>query len=263
MANRIREYHRPEDWDELRRLVYDRKDIQAVEAEQLLISGPDSLNKCDAVIDTGRVLRSYITEKDNYINIGGGTTLQDIAESLPVRQLADGILCDAASSISHLGFRNLATLSSMMFDLNRGISTEIWLALYVLEGFPMFRSDSKLIPEVIVPIRLQRRGGYVRVARTPHDAAIVAACATFEIADGKCANVRLAVSSLDPEIASEIAESAKGKVVSPDLLHTIGDRVMKAVNPVDDFRASAEYRREMAGVLAKRALEMAWKRATQ
>ena len=53
----------------------------------------------------------------------------------------------------------------------------------------------------------------------------------------------------------------KGKAFTPELLRTASEAVMSEVEPVGDFRGSAEYRREMAGVLARRALEAAWKRA--
>jgi carbon-monoxide dehydrogenase medium subunit len=55
----------------------------------------------------------------------------------------------------------------------------------------------------------------------------------------------------------------KGKAFTPELLRTASEAVMNEVEPVGDFRGSAEYRREMAGVLARRALEAAWKRANK
>ena len=45
-----------------------------------------------------------------------------------------------------------------------------------------------------------------------------------------------------------------GNTFSEDLLTRVGEAVMKEVSPISDSRASAEYRREMSGVLARRAL---------
>ena len=45
-----------------------------------------------------------------------------------------------------------------------------------------------------------------------------------------------------------------GNTLSEDLLTRVGEAVMQEVSPISDSRASAEYRREMSAVLARRAL---------
>ena len=45
-----------------------------------------------------------------------------------------------------------------------------------------------------------------------------------------------------------------GNTLNEDLLTRVGEAVMQEVSPISDGRASAEYRREMSGVLARRAL---------
>jgi len=45
-----------------------------------------------------------------------------------------------------------------------------------------------------------------------------------------------------------------GNTINEDLLMRAGVAVMQEVNPISDGRASADYRREMSAVLARRAL---------
>jgi CO/xanthine dehydrogenase FAD-binding subunit len=50
----------------------------------------------------------------------------------------------------------------------------------------------------------------------------------------------------------------EGQVVTPELLARAAAPAAGAVAPEDDWLGSAEYRRAMASVLARRALEQAW-----
>jgi carbon-monoxide dehydrogenase medium subunit len=54
----------------------------------------------------------------------------------------------------------------------------------------------------------------------------------------------------------------EGKAVTSGLLESVAEAVQSSAKPLADYRASAEYRREMIGVLTRRALEAAWKRAS-
>jgi len=52
-----------------------------------------------------------------------------------------------------------------------------------------------------------------------------------------------------------------GKIPSLEVLRLAGQSALKDISPIDDLRASAEYRAHAASVLAERALTIAWQQA--
>jgi carbon-monoxide dehydrogenase medium subunit len=83
----------------------------------------------------------------------------------------------------------------------------------------------------------------------------VAALGTFE--DGICSDLRIAVGAACeiPTRLSNVETLAKGKIMTDELIAEIADRYASEVEPLEDMRGSAWYRREMIRVHVKRALE--------
>ena len=61
--------------------------------------------------------------------------------------------------------------------------------------------------------------------------------------------------------ASAAEDIVRGQRPTAELLRRAGEAVADAVDPLDDLRGSAEYKREMATVFTRRALEQAVARA--
>jgi carbon-monoxide dehydrogenase medium subunit len=117
---------------------------------------------------------------------------------------------------------------------------------------------------VITGVRLDppsplRIWGAAHVARTPADAAIVSAMAVLDVgADGMVVKARLALSGVWEEVA-RLATVASAQLVEGVLDEGRIAEALAALDeeiaPVADYLGSVEYRRAMAGVLARRALE--------
>ena len=106
-----------------------------------------------------------------------------------------------------------------------------------------------------------RRGGVkwgeAHVARTPADDPIVAAVAVVEMDDSVVRQARVALTGVWPE-AVRLAEAPSrlvGRPLDEDSIRRTAAAVEEEVAPEGDFRGSAEYRRAMASVLTRRALE--------
>src|SRR5439155_25742781 len=97
--------------------------------------------------------------------------------------------------------------------------------------------------------------------RTADDYATVSAAAvvTLDKAKKTIADVRIALGSVGttPIRAREAEAVLRGQPVKPEALREAGEKAKQAVDPISDFRGSAAYKKEMAGVFVRRALEKA------
>ena len=103
----------------------------------------------------------------------------------------------------------------------------------------------------------QRRFGHAVVARTPADEPIVAAYAVIEKDGQTVRQARVALTGVWPEPA-RLAQAPQGLVggqADRSATTSVAAEVARETAPRGDFLGSAEYRRAMAAVLTRRALE--------
>ena len=101
------------------------------------------------------------------------------------------------------------------------------------------------------------RWGESRVARTPSDEPIVSAVAVVRGGAGAVTRARLALTGVWPRAValSGAAALLLGSRLTVDRIDEVAAAVAGEVAPKGDFLGSAEYRRAMSGVMARRALE--------
>ncbi len=124
--------------------------------------------------------------------------------------------------------------------------------------------------EFVVEIKLPARpagGGdaYLRsIPRTEMDIAVVGAGAALVFdGSGACTSARIAVGAVAPTVL--LVEAAGAALVGGKLddaaLERMAEAVRAACKPIDDKRGTVAYRTDMAGVLARRVVEIARDRA--
>jgi carbon-monoxide dehydrogenase medium subunit len=91
----------------------------------------------------------------------------------------------------------------------------------------------------------------------------VAAMITADPTKQICEDIRIAFGAVAPmPVRARQAEAViKGKKVDNDLIDRVAWAATREIRPISDFRSSAEYRREMATVLTRRAIVQAWEKA--
>jgi CO/xanthine dehydrogenase FAD-binding subunit len=252
----LREYHRPTDLPAALSL------LQSAD-HQLLNLGPRPplapFANAEAVVDLAALNLNAITETAVSISIGAQTTLQAIAESPALHHFANDLLPQAVQYVAHLGLRNVATLSATLASPDS--SPELHLALLALRAqADVLRTERRTVTlmayepdpdELLLGISFERplnpKAAIARVARSPLDAAIVAAVAVVTPT-----TTTVAVAGASPRPI--VIQSA-----NPPRPDTIAEAVIATTNPIADYRGSAGYRKAMAGVLAERALNEASK----
>jgi CO/xanthine dehydrogenase FAD-binding subunit len=101
------------------------------------------------------------------------------------------------------------------------------------------------------------RWGEARVGRTPADEPIVAAFAVVRMRAGAVDEARLALTGVWPESVrlTEAPGLLIGGSLTKDRIRKVAAAAEEEVEPRGDYLGSAAYRRAMAGVLTRRALE--------
>ncbi|MDY6877325.1 MAG: hypothetical protein SWK90_14135 [Chloroflexota bacterium] len=101
------------------------------------------------------------------------------------------------------------------------------------------------------------RQGEAHVARTPADEPIVAAVAAVEMDDGIVQQARVALTGVWSQVVRLAKAPAQlvGGPLDEASIQAVAAAVENEVAPQGDFMGSEEYRRAMAGVLTRRALE--------
>lgn len=124
----------------------------------------------------------------------------------------------------------------------------------------------EIITSVLLPARPARSGdAYLRfIPRTEMDIAVASAAVSLTLdADGVVTAARVALGAVAPKVV--LVEEAGAAIIGSKLedvaLAALARACEAACNPIDDKRGTVEFRTSTAGVLARRAALIAYKRA--
>jgi carbon-monoxide dehydrogenase medium subunit len=117
--------------------------------------------------------------------------------------------------------------------------------------------SGELVTEIVVPPPAPRTGKvYIKHGRRKAmELATVGVAVTLELED----EVRIVLGAVAPTpIRAKAAEALlRGREIDPALIERAARAAVEESRPISNVRASAEYRREMVGVLTRRALQRA------
>jgi CO/xanthine dehydrogenase FAD-binding subunit len=126
-------------------------------------------------------------------------------------------------------------------------------------------TQGELLTLVTVPRPADGSGSaYIRLEfRRAMEIAVVGAAALVTVAGGTIRDARLALTAVAPTIvrAPEAEAVLIGAPASRDTFAAAGRAAAAAASPIDDVRASADYRRAMLAVVVARVLAAAAARA--
>jgi carbon-monoxide dehydrogenase medium subunit len=102
--------------------------------------------------------------------------------------------------------------------------------------------------------------GYEKFNRRKEDWAMVAVCALVKKgADGSCEDVRIGLTHMGstPLRATAAEQALRGGALDAQSIAAAAEQAAEGTEPPADLNASAEYKRHLARVLCRRALEQA------
>jgi carbon-monoxide dehydrogenase medium subunit len=117
----------------------------------------------------------------------------------------------------------------------------------------------EVLTEVHVPVLEGWGFGYQKFNRRSEDWAMVGVSAVVKVADGQCEDVRVGLTNMGsvPLRAGAVEDALRGQALSAESIATAAEQAAEGTDPPADLNASAEYKRHLARVLTRRALEQA------
>jgi aerobic carbon-monoxide dehydrogenase medium subunit len=118
--------------------------------------------------------------------------------------------------------------------------------------------DGEILTEIRLPALDGYGFGYQKFNRRHEDWAMVAACALVKrAADGTCEDVRIGLTHMGstPLRATAAEQALRGRPLDAQNIAAAAEQAAQGTEPPTDLNASADYKRHLARVLTRRALE--------
>ena len=129
-------------------------------------------------------------------------------------------------------------------------------------------AKGEIVVSIFLPARPKHSGdAYLRfIPRTELDIAVVGAGINLILdKSGTCTEARVALGAVAPTVlpVPEAGEALVGSKLDDGALEKMAAAASAACRPIDDKRGTKEFRIKVAGVMARRAAQIAYKRAGQ
>ncbi|HET7745735.1 MAG TPA: 2Fe-2S iron-sulfur cluster-binding protein [Vicinamibacteria bacterium] len=277
LARGIRSYHRPTRLEEALDLAA-RGTTPVAGGTGLFASAREVPN----VLDLFALNLARISVQEGDLHIGATATLQDVADWEGTDAATAGLLGTAclAHSASRM-LRGMATIGgeavraapdsdvvaallalNAVFEVARGTERVEIPALRFLKDPAADLAGGGLVVSVSIP-GAPHGAALERVALVPSAPSIVSVAVCIAFAGDKIARARIALTGLDgpPARVMEAESRLEGGTLGDEAVARAVEQVRARVHFRSDAHASADYRREVAGVLVRRALKRAVARA--
>ncbi len=224
-----------------------------------------------------------ITIDNGCVTVGGRTTLSDILRDPSMAEHAPSLV-ESARVFGGQMVRNTATLAGnicygspaadtvpplLSLDAEVVLVNQTGQRVVPLDEFFLgYKHDARrpdeLVAEVAWPLPAPRSANlFYKLARRKGDAITVVGIAVTVAAEaGKCTSARIALGAVASVVKRAVPaeEILVGHALTPGVIEAAAQQAVAACDPIDDVRASAEYRCHAVRVLTRRLLTQAWKR---
>jgi len=133
---------------------------------------------------------------------------------------------------------------------------------FLIDYYETDVQPGEILTDVFIPTAPAGSGvAYLKfLPRTADDYATVAVAAVVTPGEGNlCQDVRIALGAVGTTAihATQAEEILRGRPLTEDNIRAAAASVKDVVDPLDDYRGSADYKREMAEVFTRRAIQQA------
>jgi carbon-monoxide dehydrogenase medium subunit len=249
----------------------------------LMVQRPPDIQ---TLVDISSLNLNYIKDdKTQGIRIGAATPVEALEH---VRSFTTGpykAVAEATGSMATHTVRNMATIGGNLCNASPAADLSVTLMamdgvltvqgskgrreipireFFIAPNATALQEDEMLI-EIHIPIFPEKTGTSfckLRHHQTSIDIAIVNVATLLRIQNGRCADAAISMGAVGPTpLRAKRAEDLLiGESLTEELLMQASLAAIEESTPIDDIRASADYRRKMITVLVKKSLETSRRR---
>ena len=283
------EYFQPHSLDEALALLDEHgSDAKPLAGGQSLIPAMNFRLATPAVLVDLNALSELAYIKDGEtLRLGGMTRQRTVERSAVVRKEAP-LVSETMPFIAHAAIRNRGTvggslahadpaaeLPAVMLALNARFtlknpksSRTVSAADFFVGLFTTAVEPGELLTEIEIPKAGTRTGfAFQEISRRHGDFALVGVAAAVTLdQSGRCAASRITLLSVGdrPMLADRASAALKAQTPSAEAIQAAADAAAQNdIDPPSDIHASAKFRRQLANVLTRRVLTLAFSRAQQ
>jgi CO/xanthine dehydrogenase FAD-binding subunit len=218
-----------------------------------------------------------IAKKGEWIQIGAAAPLTEVTQSPVIRESLP-MLAEAAGQVGSLQIRNQGTLGGNLCNASPAADTAVSLLalnakvslksmdrerivsldeFFVSPGKTILK-PGEILTKIQVPVsRSTQSSCFVKLGRrNAFTLSVISVATVIKAEDGTFQYVRMALGAVAPTPMrpKKAEEFLTGREVGESVIDQGARIAAEEVSPISDVRASAEYRKDMAHVLTKRAL---------
>ncbi len=243
-----------------------------IPAMKLRLAAPRTL------IDLGQVpgLRGVREDGGNLV-IGALTVHADVATSEAVRRQLPG-LATAAAGIGDWQVRNRGTIGGSVAHADPAADFPVILTAlnasfvlvsqsnrrnvavddFFIDFYTTAMASNEVLTEIVIPLPPSGTGtAYAKLENPASRYVVVSAGALItRRSSGQCESARIAIGGLGsgPARATATEKALQGLTLTPEVIAAAASKAAEGENPDGDIYASADYKRQMATVYARRAM---------
>ncbi len=232
------------------------------------------------LIDLGRIKDlSYIKEEGGQIRIGAMTTHFQM-ETSDVLRRACPLLPETAANLGDMQVRNKGTIGGSLVHSDPAadwppavLALDAELVAASAKGDRVIKASEFFVEmlttalqpgEILREIRIPSGKGnvgqaYVKVRHPASGFAVVGVAVSLSVDAGKCQSATVAITGVSPKAyrAAKVEAGLKGNPLDAKTLAAAASHATEGADISSDLYASTEYRKQLAAVYTRRALETA------
>jgi carbon-monoxide dehydrogenase medium subunit len=209
------------------------------------------------------------------LRVGGLATILDVETSPAVRQHYP-LLATACHVVANIRIRNMATIGGNLahadsqsdppaalvaLDASVELSRRdgkrtVKLADFLIGSYETGLARDEILTALIVPApAANSKGTYLKfTTRSSEDRPCAGVAAWVRRANGRAGEARVVIGAVSPAPVVLSEPLSAGQSLTADMIAEISRRAARAVDPIDDLRGPADYKRQIVEVLVRRAL---------